>query len=124
VPPPEARYDLIQTPKVLKAAPAADAVDNEALRGQLLELLKQKAAMLDGEALKSAVSEAQQELHELHGARQLEEARKLLEQITREHPNTMAAEKAESILREWHSTSRYAIPPSNASPTSHNYQPI
>ena len=98
--------------------------DVQALRGQLLELLKQKADMLDGDELESALTEARQELHELQGDRQLEEARKLLEQITQEHPNTKAAQKAELILRDWKSNNRFAFPQSSAAPADHNGRPI
>jgi hypothetical protein len=117
-------FDPFGAPPVADEAPIPDVADAESLRAQLLELLKQKADILDGEQLKSALTEAQQELHELHGARRLEEARQLLEQITLEHPNTNAAQKAELILRDWNSNARYAFPRSSAAPADHNANPI
>ncbi len=117
-------FDPFGAPPVAEEAPTPDVADADSLRAQLLELLKRKADMLDGEQLKSALTEAQQELHELHGARRLEEARQLLEQITLEHPNTNAAQKAELILRDWNSNARFAFPRSSAAPADHNANPI
>jgi len=117
-------FDPFGVPPVHENAGTTEVADVQALRGQLLELLKQKADMLDGDQLESALTEARQELHELQGDRQLEEARKLLEQITVEHPNTKAAQRAELILRDWNSNNRFAFPQSSATPADHNGRPI
>lgn len=120
------RYTFVPpaAPPVNEPAPVPDMADAESLRTQLMEMLKQKADLMTAEELNSALSQTQQDLHELHGARKLEQARQLLEQITLEHPNTKAAQKAELILRDWNSNSRWELSPYRAPPTSPDDQPI
>jgi hypothetical protein len=119
-------YAFVQpvVPPVNEPAPVPEMADAESLRTQLMERLKQKADLMTAEELSSALSQVQQELHELHGARKLEQARQLLEQITLAHPNTKAAQKAELFLRDWNSNSRWELSPYRASPTSRDDNPI
>jgi TolA-binding protein len=105
-------------------APPSKNADVESLRAELVDLIKQKSDLMTAEELNSALSQAQQELQELHGTRKLEHARQLLEQVTQEHPNTKAAQKAELILRDWDSGSRFTFPQSSTAPANQEGEPI
>lgn len=86
-----------------EAAEAVEAIDPEALRTQLLDLIKQRLDMMDGAELESAFSAEQRDLDERHATRKLDEVRQALKAVADEHPQTRAGRQATSILSTWDS---------------------
>lgn len=84
-----------------EAAETVEAIDPEALRSQVLDLIKQKLDMMSGEELKAALSQSEQELQELRASHALLEAKHILQDIVQNHPQTRAARQAQTILANW-----------------------
>lgn len=73
-------------------------VRDDALREQLLQLVEEKAQLMDREALEEALSEVQNDISELQALRKLEEARQILSSIVEEHAGTDGAARAQRML--------------------------
>lgn len=86
-----------------ESADAVEAIDPEALRTQLLDLIKQKLDMMDDAELQSAFTAEQRELNERHATRKLDQVRQALKAVADEYPQTRAGRQATSILSMWDS---------------------
>lgn len=86
------------------------AADPEAvLREQYLELMQEKAKLMDQAALEAALAEAQQDIQELAAEELLSEAKAILSRVADEYPTTGAAREATFLIRHLNGT---APPPS------------
>jgi hypothetical protein len=84
-----------------EAAEAVEEIDPDALRSQVLDLIKQKLEMMTAEELKAALSQTEQELQEIQASHALLEAKHILQDIVQNHPKTRAARQAQTILANW-----------------------
>ena len=75
------------------------AIEQMKLRQQYLELIEQKSAHMDRSALREAISRAESDIDELKADAKLREAKQLLLDLVKTHPETSAAKTARSMLQ-------------------------
>lgn len=112
-----------QDPPPVNEAPKLELIDSsgwdveearrsgdDALRERLLQLVQEKAKLMDREALEEALTDVQGDIGELQALRKLEEARQILSSIVEEHEGTEGAGRARRMLDtddERHSAPRF-----------------
>src|SRR5262249_44494650 len=111
-----AAFDPFEVAPVAQTTETRAADAEAVLREQYLELMEEKAALMDKAALEAALSAAQQDVRELEGQKLLGEAKALLQRVVDEYPNTRAAGEASVLVRQHQ---QYPAPvdlPGNARP--------
>ena len=75
------------------------AAEERELRKQYLKLIEQKTGLMDRSELREAISRTERDIDELKAAEKLLEARRLLLDLVKSHPETNAARAARAMLQ-------------------------
>lgn len=86
------------TADLVELAPASSGVDG--LRAQYLEAARQRASLMDEQALRKALQLEEKKVAELRAQQALRQVEERLQQITSEYPETEAGRRAGRLLHQ------------------------
>lgn len=93
-----ATVEFVEEIEIVEVAPRE--VGLEALRRQYLEAAKERAGLMDAEALRQAIEAEQSTVAELQAQRALKQVEQQLEQISERYADTLGGRRARNLLSQ------------------------